>query len=165
MYICCACCPIGKWTFFFVCCTSSLHCQNVKRHLYWTYHCLGSGKYLEIKNSFWPSNCSGETLENREILLILYFVNNLTGSSSECPSRQRVEYQFLCFFRVTKEHRENLAKNAKTLYNQCKDELRDIQNQYIRKVKRKEGEVSEDLVHDVQLKVSFMFLFLLPHGE
>ncbi|XP_042235918.1 ribosome-recycling factor, mitochondrial-like [Homarus americanus] len=55
--------------------------------------------------------------------------------------------------KVTKEHRENLAKNAKTLYNRCKDQLRETQNQYIRKAKRKEGQVSEDLIHDVQQKV------------
>lgn len=55
--------------------------------------------------------------------------------------------------KVTKDHRENLAKSAKTLYNQCRDHLRDIQNHHIRKLKKKEGEVSEDLIHDVQLKI------------
>ncbi|KAK3862698.1 hypothetical protein Pcinc_031456 [Petrolisthes cinctipes] len=55
--------------------------------------------------------------------------------------------------KVTKEHRENLAKSAKTLCNRCKDHLRDAQNQFIRKVKNKEGTVSEDLNHNVQLKI------------
>nr|XP_053646045.1 ribosome-recycling factor, mitochondrial-like [Cherax quadricarinatus]XP_053646046.1 ribosome-recycling factor, mitochondrial-like [Cherax quadricarinatus] len=55
--------------------------------------------------------------------------------------------------KITKEHRENLAKNAKTLFNRCKDHLRDSQNQYVRKVKRKEDQASEDLVHDAQLKI------------
>ncbi|XP_071536881.1 ribosome-recycling factor isoform X2 [Panulirus ornatus] len=55
--------------------------------------------------------------------------------------------------KVTKDHRENLAKSAKTLYNQCRDHLRDIQNHHIRKLKKKEGEVSEDLIHNVQLKI------------
>lgn len=55
--------------------------------------------------------------------------------------------------KVTKEHRENLAKSAKTLCNRCKEQLRDAQNNYIRKVKNKEGQVSDDLLHNVQLKI------------
>ncbi|XP_045620355.1 ribosome-recycling factor, mitochondrial [Procambarus clarkii] len=55
--------------------------------------------------------------------------------------------------KVTKEHRENLAKNAKTLYNRCKDHLRDSQNQYVRKSKKKEGQMPDDLVHNAQLKI------------
>ncbi|XP_027228567.2 ribosome-recycling factor, mitochondrial [Penaeus vannamei] len=55
--------------------------------------------------------------------------------------------------KVTKEHRENLAKSAKTLCNRCKEQLRDIQNRFIRKAKSKDGEVSEDLLHDVQIKI------------
>ncbi|XP_066951599.1 ribosome-recycling factor, mitochondrial isoform X2 [Macrobrachium rosenbergii] len=55
--------------------------------------------------------------------------------------------------KVTKEHRENLAKSAKTLCNRCKDQLRERQNNFIRKVRTKEGQVSEDLVYNVQLKI------------
>ncbi|XP_064082089.1 ribosome-recycling factor, mitochondrial-like [Macrobrachium nipponense] len=55
--------------------------------------------------------------------------------------------------KVTKEHRENLAKSAKTLCNRCKDQLRDTQNNFIRKVRNKEGQVSEDLIYNVQLKI------------
>ncbi|XP_042877004.1 ribosome-recycling factor, mitochondrial-like [Penaeus japonicus] len=55
--------------------------------------------------------------------------------------------------KVTKEHRENLAKSAKTLCNRCKEQLRDTQNRFIRKAKGKDGEVSEDLLHDVQIKI------------
>lgn len=62
--------------------------------------------------------------------------------------------------RVTREHRENLAKGAKMMFNKCKDQLRDAQNQYIRKVKNKEDKHSEDLIFNVQLRVSFLVLFV-----
>jgi len=55
--------------------------------------------------------------------------------------------------KVTKDHRENLSKNAKVLYNKCRDHLRDVANRYVRKVKAKEGQASDDLIHDVELKI------------
>lgn len=54
--------------------------------------------------------------------------------------------------KVTKEHRENLAKNAKTLFIKCRDAIKDIQNQHIKKVK-KQTEISSDLNHQVQNQV------------
>lgn len=50
--------------------------------------------------------------------------------------------------KITKEHREGLAKNAKALYIKCRDSLKDVQNEFIKKAKRQTG-VSEDLVFDV----------------
>ncbi|CAH2243639.1 ribosome-recycling factor, mitochondrial [Pararge aegeria] len=50
--------------------------------------------------------------------------------------------------KVTKEHREALAKNAKALYIKCRDTVKDIQNEYIKKSKKQTG-VSEDLVFNV----------------
>ncbi|XP_063850608.1 ribosome-recycling factor, mitochondrial-like isoform X2 [Scylla paramamosain] len=55
--------------------------------------------------------------------------------------------------KVTREHRENMAKAAKVMFNRCKDQLRDAQNLYIRKVKNKEGQFSEDLLFNVQLRI------------
>ena len=55
--------------------------------------------------------------------------------------------------RVTREYRESLAKNAKALFQKFKDHSRDIQNRYIREVKKKEKEVSSDLVHSVQQQI------------
>ncbi|XP_031356538.1 ribosome-recycling factor, mitochondrial [Photinus pyralis] len=40
---------------------------------------------------------------------------------------------------VTKEHRENLAKGAKSLFVKCKDGIRDVQNKQFKSLKRKEG--------------------------
>lgn len=55
--------------------------------------------------------------------------------------------------KVTKEHRENLAKGAKTMFVHCKDHIRDIQNQCIKKLKKRPG-LGEDLMHSVQDQIS-----------
>lgn len=57
--------------------------------------------------------------------------------------------------KVTKEHRESLAKNAKALYIKCRDVVKDIQNDYIKKVKKQNG-VSEDLVFNVTKQITVM---------
>ncbi|XP_067012912.1 ribosome-recycling factor, mitochondrial [Anabrus simplex] len=51
--------------------------------------------------------------------------------------------------KVTKEHRENLAKNAKMLFVKYRDSIRDIQNKYLKQVKRNSS-ISEDLSHEAQ---------------
>lgn len=55
--------------------------------------------------------------------------------------------------KVTKEHRENLAKNAKALFVKCRDGIKDVQNTYIRKVKNQK-EISTDLNHSVQIQIT-----------
>ncbi|CAH3975354.1 unnamed protein product [Pieris brassicae] len=50
--------------------------------------------------------------------------------------------------KVTKEHRESLSRNAKALYINCRDAMKDIQNEFIKKSKKQTG-VSEDLVHNI----------------
>lgn len=54
--------------------------------------------------------------------------------------------------KVTKEHREALAKSAKALYINCRDAIKDIQNDYIKKNK-KQTSVSEDLVFTVNKQI------------
>lgn len=56
--------------------------------------------------------------------------------------------------RVTREHRENLAKNAKTLFIKTKDKIRDIHNTYGRDLKKQKENFSDDLIHNVQNYVS-----------
>jgi ribosome recycling factor len=67
--------------------------------------------------------------------------------------------------RVTREYRENLAKNAKTMFQKFKDHSRDIQNRYIREVKKKEKEVSSDLSHSVQQQIQTMAEQYVNEGE
>ncbi|XP_049875467.1 ribosome-recycling factor, mitochondrial [Pectinophora gossypiella] len=57
--------------------------------------------------------------------------------------------------KVTKEHREALAKNAKALYIKCRDAMKDVQNDYIKKAKKHTG-VSEDLIFDVTKQIQAM---------
>jgi len=60
---------------------------------------------------------------------------------------------FIQIPKVTKEHREQLAKNAKLMFQKFKDHTRDVQNKYIREVKKKEKEVSADLAYSVQQQI------------
>lgn len=55
--------------------------------------------------------------------------------------------------KVTKEHREALAKNAKVLFIECRDTVKKIQNEYIKKVKKQTG-VSEDVIFRVTKQIT-----------
>lgn len=55
--------------------------------------------------------------------------------------------------RVTKEHRENLAKNAKMLFVKCKDNIRLTQNEVVKKVKRLPTGIAEDVARSIQEQV------------
>ncbi|CAK1582456.1 unnamed protein product [Parnassius mnemosyne] len=57
--------------------------------------------------------------------------------------------------KVTKEHREALAKNAKSLYIKCRDSVKDVQNDFIKKVKKQTG-ISEDTIFDVIKQITAM---------
>ncbi|VEN58128.1 unnamed protein product [Callosobruchus maculatus] len=59
---------------------------------------------------------------------------------------------FIPIPKVTKEHRESLAKAAKQLFVKCKDAIRDVQIKHVKQVKKKEG-VSEDLVRVVEAQI------------
>ncbi|XP_015608513.1 ribosome-recycling factor, mitochondrial [Cephus cinctus] len=56
---------------------------------------------------------------------------------------------FIPIPKVTKEHREGLSKNAKSLFIKCRDHIKDIQNKEIKKIKKK-TELSQDLSRNVQ---------------
>ncbi|XP_022827003.1 ribosome-recycling factor, mitochondrial [Spodoptera litura] len=55
--------------------------------------------------------------------------------------------------KVTKEHREALAKNAKALYIKCRDSVKDVQADFIKKVK-KQSSVSEDVAFNVSKQIN-----------
>lgn len=52
-------------------------------------------------------------------------------------------------YRVTKEHREALSKNAKSFYVKCCDRIRQIRNKQIKAVKQKE-KLAKDLVFRIE---------------
>lgn len=56
------------------------------------------------------------------------------------------------FNRVTREHRENLSKNAKALYIKCRDNIKDIRNKEIKNLKKKPS-ISEDSARRAQSQV------------
>jgi len=51
--------------------------------------------------------------------------------------------------RVTREHREGLAKNAKILCDKTKEKLRNIQNNFTRDLKKSKDAYSQDLIHNL----------------
>lgn len=55
--------------------------------------------------------------------------------------------------KITKEHRENLAKSAKALFIKCRDSIKDVQNGHIKKLKGNK-EISTDLNHQLQNQVT-----------
>lgn len=55
--------------------------------------------------------------------------------------------------KVTKEHREMLSKNAKTLFLKCRDGIRDAQNVVIKKLK-KQTDISQDENRSIQQHVT-----------
>ncbi|XP_035915206.1 ribosome-recycling factor, mitochondrial [Anopheles stephensi] len=55
--------------------------------------------------------------------------------------------------KVTREHREGLAKNAKVLFIKCRDRIKDAQNQSIKKLK-KQSNVSEDEAFQAQTQIT-----------
>ncbi|XP_011195759.1 ribosome-recycling factor, mitochondrial [Zeugodacus cucurbitae] len=60
---------------------------------------------------------------------------------------------FIPIPKVTKEHRENLSKNAKTLFVKYRDTIRDIQNNTIKKLK-KQSDISKDDIFAIQTQVT-----------
>lgn len=58
----------------------------------------------------------------------------------------------ISYFRVTKEHRENLSKNAKALFVKTKDIIKEIQNKNIKLLKDNDT-LATDLVHNLQNQV------------
>jgi ribosome recycling factor len=59
----------------------------------------------------------------------------------------------MCPCRVTREHRENLAKLAKQFGNKAKESLRRVRSNAITQVKKAKDTVSEDTIRLVEKQV------------
>ena len=62
------------------------------------------------------------------------------------------KYPHICIiciylFKVTKEHRQNLAEGAKKKLNECKNNIKKIQNNHVKKVS--EDELSDEVCNIV----------------
>lgn len=81
--------------------------------------------------------------------LIPNVLQALSKSGMNLNPQQDGTTVFIPVPKVTKEHREMLAKNAKAIFIKCRDAIKDIQNDFIKKVKRK-ADISADLNHQIQ---------------
>ena len=85
--------------------------------------------------------------------LIPQVLQTLNKSGMNLNPQQDGTTIFVPVPKITKEHRENLAKNAKTLFIKCRDGIKDIQNNHIKKVKNNK-EISMDLNHQIQNQIT-----------
>lgn len=74
----------------------------------------------------------------------------ITQSGLNVNPQQEGTTIFIPVPKVTREHREGLAKNAKTLHDKAKTRLRDIHNKYTKKVKAAKEHHQEDIIKGAQ---------------
>ncbi|XP_021181107.2 ribosome-recycling factor, mitochondrial [Helicoverpa armigera] len=80
-------------------------------------------------------------------------LKSIQGSGLNLNPQQDGTTLYVPVPKVTKEHREALAKNAKALYIKCRDSVKDVQSDFVKKVK-KQNSVSEDLVFNVTKQIN-----------
>ncbi|KAG8230042.1 hypothetical protein J437_LFUL000878 [Ladona fulva] len=66
--------------------------------------------------------------------------------------------------KITKEHREALSKNAKSLFIKCRDSLKDVQTKFIKGLKGKDH-VSKDDVFSAQQQITTLCNFYVAEAE
>lgn len=84
--------------------------------------------------------------------LIPHVLTALNKSGMNLNPQQDGTTIFIPVPKITKEHRENLAKSAKALFIKCRDGVKDIQNSHLKKVKANQ-EISSDLNHQIQKQI------------
>ncbi|KAJ8672891.1 hypothetical protein QAD02_004152 [Eretmocerus hayati] len=71
---------------------------------------------------------------------------------------------FLPIPKVTKEHRENLSKNAKAIFIRYRDEIKDTRNKVVKSLKKK-TDMSEDAIRRMQGQVEALCEKYLKEAE
>lgn len=71
---------------------------------------------------------------------------------------------FIPIPKVTKEHRENLSKSAKALFIKCRDNIKNVQNIQIKKLKRKD-DLAKDDIFAIQSQVTALADKYIAEGE
>lgn len=84
--------------------------------------------------------------------LIPQVLTTLNKSGMNLNPQQDGTTIFVPVPKITKEHRENLAKNAKALFIKCRDGVKDAQNNHLKKLKSNK-EISSDLNHQLQNQI------------
>lgn len=55
--------------------------------------------------------------------------------------------------KVTREHRETLSKNAKTLFSKAKEDMVAIERKYLKEIQKNKQGISEDVVYNASLQL------------
>ncbi|GFS29618.1 ribosome-recycling factor, mitochondrial [Nephila pilipes] len=82
-------------------------------------------------------------------------IQAIIDSGSGMNPQQEGTMIYLSIPKLTREHRENLAKNAKTVFMRAKEEIRDVQNYFMKDAKRK-TDLSEDLIFSVSNHIKLL---------
>ncbi|CAK9805154.1 Ribosome-recycling factor, mitochondrial [Anthophora plagiata] len=87
--------------------------------------------------------------------MIPNIMESLRKSQMNLNPQQEGTTLYIQLPKVTKEHRENLAKTAKQYFVKCKDAINEIRNQHVRELKRQEN-IPIDLVYKGENYISAM---------
>ncbi|XP_076227762.1 mitochondrial ribosome recycling factor 1 isoform X2 [Nomia melanderi] len=88
----------------------------------------------------------------------------LLKSNMNLNPQQEGTVLYLPIPKVTKEHREKLAKTAKAYFMKSKDKFTDVRNKYIKKVKGKEN-ASSELIFRVETYISNLSREYISNAE
>ncbi|VVC40224.1 Hypothetical protein CINCED_3A014019 [Cinara cedri] len=86
-------------------------------------------------------------------LAIPAVLESLKASGMNLNPQQDKTTIFIPIPKVTKDHRENLIKGAKSLFIKCKDNIKEIQNKNIKLLKDNDT-LAIDLVHNLQDQIT-----------
>lgn len=95
-------------------------------------------------------------------------LNRINESGMNLNPQQEGTVIYLTVPKITREHRETLAKNAKTLFQRSKESLVKVSNQYMKEAKEKEQYetgLSKDLVFEVCENIKFIADGMISQSE
>ncbi|XP_013774469.1 ribosome-recycling factor, mitochondrial-like [Limulus polyphemus] len=130
---------------------------------------------VNIEGSIYPLNQVAQIARKNPQLVVINMssfpeaiksvLQGIVDSGMNLNPQQEGTMIYLPIPKVTREHREKLAKNAKALLNKAKEDMRIIQNKYISLAKKHKSEFSEDLIYDVQEQVKLIANEYVAEGE
>lgn len=96
--------------------------------------------------------------------LIPHVLQALNKSGMNLNPQQDGTTLFVPVPKITKEHRENLSKNAKSLFIKCRDGIKDVQNAHIKKIKNNKS-ISSDENHQIQSQITALAEGFITEAE
>lgn len=117
---------------------------------------------VETEDGLFPLNQLAQIVQKNPTLLIINLVAmpQYTGAVLEAlknsglninPQQEGTHTIYVPIPKLSREHREGLAKSAKVFYNQAKDKLRKVHSKYVRKVNQPEVKAhhGKDLLRNI----------------